>query len=64
VFSLVKSRNNSSLAIGNKVSAQDLACEDIIFGLVQSLLEVKSSRSKAQLAIKHDFLTAIVNLGA
>ena len=42
-------------------SAEVCAREDILFGLVQSLSEVKHSKTKAYLITKHAILTTIVS---
>jgi hypothetical protein len=47
----------------SRVSAKDVARADILSGIVQSLAEMKSSKSKAQLAVKHALFTAVVNSG-
>jgi hypothetical protein len=51
------------LPLVSRVSAEDVAHADIRSGVVQSLAKVKSSRSKAQLAVKHALLTAVVSSG-
>jgi hypothetical protein len=51
------------LPLVSRVSAEDVARADILSGVVQSLAEVKSSKSKAQLAVKHALLTTVVNSG-
>jgi hypothetical protein len=51
------------LPLANRVSPEEVARVDILSGLVQSLLEVKRSRSKAQLVVKHALLTAVVSFG-
>jgi hypothetical protein len=51
------------LSLANRVSLEDVAEVDIFSGLVQSLSEVKRSRSKAQLVVKHVLLIAIVSSG-
>jgi hypothetical protein len=51
------------LPLANRVSPEEVARADILSGLVQSLSEVKRSTSKAQLAVKHALLTAVVSFG-
>jgi hypothetical protein len=51
------------LPLLSRVSAEDVARADILFGVVQSLAEVKSSRSKVQLAVKHALFTVVVSSG-
>jgi hypothetical protein len=49
--------------ITKRVSSELQAQENIVSGLVQSLSEVKSSRSRAHLVMKHVILTAAVSSG-
>jgi hypothetical protein len=49
--------------ITKRVSSELQAWENIVSGLVQSLSEVKSSRSRSHLVTKHAILTIAVSLG-